>query len=188
MHPDGFSKEKYDERSISLRNPEHRVRDIVPQDTLYARLLSWIPVLGIPRPLDIISYLWNFMSVSFWGTSVNIIRRKVPRTLPHELARIRSDEFPLLSSKVNHRDEKVAKILFFMQATETVIGQNEKELSFDIGDMIAVTHFNRSETHAFGFLVDEKYRTVWWQFEDLPYEEAILRPHGRFARSAVCLP
>jgi hypothetical protein len=27
--------------------------------------------------------------------------------------RIRSDEFPLLSSKVNYRDEKVAKILFF---------------------------------------------------------------------------
>jgi hypothetical protein len=75
-----------------------------------------------------------------------------------------------------------------VQAAETVIGQHEKELSFDIGDMIAVTHFNRSETHAFGFLVDEKYSTVWWQFEDLPYEEAIRRPHGRFARSAVCLP
>jgi len=189
MYPDGSSKEiKDDERSLSIRNPEHRVRDMVPQDTLYARLLSWIPVLGIPRPLVIISYLWNFMCVAFWGASLNISRRKVPRALPHELVRIRSDEFPLLPSKFNHRDERVAKILFFMQATETVIGQYEKNLSFDIGDMIAVTHFNKSEPHAFGFLVDEKYRTVWWQFEDLPYEEAIRRPHGRFARSAVCLP
>jgi len=160
---------------------------MVPQDTRYARFLSWIPVLEIPRALDIIWYLWNFMCMAFWGASLNISRRKVPRTLPHELLRIQSDKFPWLPSKLNYRDEKVAKIIFFMQATETVIG-HEKDLSFDIGDMIAVTHFNKSETHAFGFLVDEKYRTVWWQFEELPYEEAIRRPHGRFARSAVCLP
>jgi len=83
--PDGSSKEKYDERSLSIRYPEHRVRDIVPQDTLYARLLSWIPELKIPRPLDIISYLWSFICPSFGGASLNIVRRKVPHALPHEL-------------------------------------------------------------------------------------------------------
>jgi hypothetical protein len=75
-----------------------------------------------------------------------------------------------------------------VQATQTVLGQHEDDLNFEIGDMIAVTYFNKSEPFWLGVLLDENYRSVWWEFEELAFKEAILLPYGRFPSHAVRLP
>jgi len=82
----------------------------------------------------------------------------------------------------------VVKILFFMQAIKTLAAQHEQDLNLEIGDMIGVTHFDKPQLHMFGVLLDEEHRHNWWEFEAVPYEEAIRQPHGRFPESAVCLP
>lgn len=74
-----------------------------------------------------------------------------------------------------------------VQAVETIVGHHKYELGFNLGDIIAVTYFNKSEPYWSGILVDEKYASAWWEFEKLPYEDAISRPHGRFPSHAVCL-
>jgi len=80
------------------------------------------------------------------------------------------------------------RVLFFMEVTENVVGQRPQDLTLNIGDMVGITQFNKTEPHMFGVLLEEKYRDKWWEFNDVPYEEAILRPHGRFPSDAVRLP
>jgi len=50
------------------------------------------------------------------------------------------------------------------------------------------SYFDKSQLHMFGGLLDEEHRHNWWEFEAVPYEEAIRQPHGRFLASAVRLP
>jgi len=80
------------------------------------------------------------------------------------------------------------RILFFMEVTENVTGQHSRDLTLDVGDMVGVTYFNRTEPYVFGVLLDDKFRHKWWEFEYIPFEEAIRRPHGRFPSNVVRVP
>jgi hypothetical protein len=75
-----------------------------------------------------------------------------------------------------------------VEVTENVTGQDSQDLTLNIGDMVGVTHFNKNEPYMFGVLLDEEYKRAWWEFENVPYEEAIHRPRGRFPSNAARLP
>lgn len=75
-----------------------------------------------------------------------------------------------------------------MEVAENVTGQHSQDLTLNVGDMVGVTHFDKTEPYVFGVLLDEEYRGVWWEFENVPYEDAVRRPHGRFPRNAARLP
>jgi len=80
------------------------------------------------------------------------------------------------------------RILFFMEVTVNVTGQHEGDLTLNIGDMVGITYFNKTEPYIFGVLLDDKFRHNWWEFEYVPYEEAIRRPYGRLPSSVVRVP
>jgi len=80
------------------------------------------------------------------------------------------------------------RILFFMEVTKKVAGKHPQDLTLNIGDMVGITLFNKTESHMVGVLLDENYRRKWWEFEDVPYEEAICRPYGRLPTNAARIP
>lgn len=90
--------------------------------------------------------------------------------------------------KTTHRGTRAIRILFFMQATQKVANSHSQDLNLNIGDMIAVTYFNKSELYWIGVQLDKEYKSTWWAFEEIPYDDAMRRPYGRFPSSAVRLP
>lgn len=75
-----------------------------------------------------------------------------------------------------------------VEVTENVTVQHSRDLNLNIGDMVGATYFNKTEPYIFGVLLDDEYKHKWWEFEEIPYEEAIRRPFGRFPSNVVRVP
>jgi len=83
--------------------------------------------------------------------------------------------------------EIYARILFRVCATSDYHAQRPEEMSFDEGDMIAVTRFSPTECWWAGLLLDDHRQNNWW--EQIPLSDVPNMPdNGLFRRDLTKLP